>query len=163
VKAVDKFLALIEPEPMSGCWLWAGSFPACNRYGRFPRDGKWRAAHRVAWELLRGAIPDGLCVLHKCDVTACVNPDHLFLGTHTDNMRDMVSKRRHAFHRDPTRIKRGRQHGAAKLADDKILSIRNLSKRGETQAAIARQFGISQGHVWRIVHGTRWAHVGAER
>lgn len=84
----DKYI----PEPNSGCWLWIAN---ANRtgYGCLS-DSKQRLAHRISWEIHRGPIPEGLYVLHKCDVPICVNPEHLFLGTHQDNMDDMVRKGR---------------------------------------------------------------------
>lgn len=81
------------PEPNSGCWLWMRSYDE-DGYGQVHHNGKRYRTHRLAWELYRGEIPNGLLVLHKCDVTACVNPDHLFLGTVQDNATDRVRKGR---------------------------------------------------------------------
>lgn len=78
-----------------GCWLWAGSKRSEMGYGSFVVRGRSFAAHRVSWELTHGPIPPGLKVLHKCDVPACVNPDHLFLGTDKDNHQDKAAKGRH--------------------------------------------------------------------
>ena len=77
----------------SGCWLWQ----ACkdrDGYGQLQVAGRSIGAHRVSWELTNGPIPEGLYVCHHCDITNCVNPDHLFIGTNTDNMRDKVNKGR---------------------------------------------------------------------
>lgn len=84
---------LIEPEPTSGCYLWAGAVIRAG-YGKLGRRGRTLSAHRYFWEEENGPIPNGLHVLHKCDVRNCVNPDHMFLGTHGDNMRDMFAKGR---------------------------------------------------------------------
>ena len=77
-----------------GCWEWQGS-RFRNGYGRICVRGKRIGTHRYVWEVERGAIPPGMCVLHRCDNPRCVRPDHLFLGTNSDNTQDMVQKRRH--------------------------------------------------------------------
>jgi hypothetical protein len=87
---IARFWAKVEKT--DGCWLWRAQI-ACG-YGRFRSDQGNMQAHRFAWIITNGPIPDGLWVLHKCDVKICVNPEHLFLGTHEDNMADMVQKGR---------------------------------------------------------------------
>lgn len=88
---MDRFMRYALPEPNSGCWLWTAS--TFGGYGQFGMGhGHVVGAHRAAWLLLRGPIPDDLFVLHKCDVKVCVNPDHLFLGTNKDNLDDFVAK-----------------------------------------------------------------------
>lgn len=98
-KYIDRFFDKIEKT--NSCWYWTG---AINRggYGQLSIQGKSYKAHRLAWMIKYGDIPTGMCVLHKCDVTECVNPDHLFIGTHIDNVRDMVSKGRQS---------RGKEYG----------------------------------------------------
>ena len=97
-KTTQRFLAKVSASNDQGCKLWTGARIKRYGYGQFgvKVDGKWgmRRAHRVAWEIAHGPIPDGLCVLHDCDVTNCVNPAHLFLGTQTQNMADMRAKGR---------------------------------------------------------------------
>lgn len=89
----DRFWAKTIPEPNTGCWLWMGSTWG-GGYGQVRINRRTRFAHRVAWEVSNGPIPNGLFVLHRCDNPPCVNPAHLFLGTHQDNMDDMMRKGR---------------------------------------------------------------------
>lgn len=77
----------------SGCWLWAGSKNG-RGYGEIWKDGRKEMAHRVSWMIHRGPIPIGVQALHKCDIPACVNPDHLFLGSQSDNIKDAIVKGR---------------------------------------------------------------------
>jgi hypothetical protein len=87
-----KFMYRVSQEPLSGCWLWNGALRSSG-YGAAFLAGKAVGAHRAAWTLFRGEIPEGMFVCHKCDVKSCANPEHLFLGTHDDNMRDCAAKR----------------------------------------------------------------------
>jgi hypothetical protein len=116
ISVKERFFRKAIPEPNTGCWLWEGYEPP-NKYGKINIKGKQKLAHRVSYEINIGSIPDGMNVLHKCDQPACVNPDHLFIGTQQDNIDDMWAKNRfrhaslkthcingHEFSVDNTRI-----------------------------------------------------------
>ena len=151
------FLSRVSPEPNSGCWLWTGA--QRKGYGYMKVNGKNKQATHVAWELFVGPIPKrddyfGTCVLHKCDNPPCVNPDHLCLGSHQDNMRDR-SQKGHDFG-GATQVGAGNFN--AKLSEKDVLEIKKLLVK-HTQAHVAREYGISSAHIHRIKTGKRWGHV----
>lgn len=134
-----------------GCWNWMGA--RCrDGYGNFRLGNRTVGAQRITYMVYVGPIPDGLCVLHRCDNPACVNPAHLWLGTHTDNMRDSVSKGRF------TRA-HGERNGNVKLTIEKVLEIRELIARGQTRYSVARKFGASWSNINSIVRGKTWIQV----
>lgn len=106
-------------------------------------------AHRVSWELHRGAIPDGFLVLHRCDVRPCVNPDHLFIGDYSDNANDMHAKGR-------GNVPRGERHCRAKLTEEEVRKIRSDTR---TLRLIGEEYGFDKAYAWRIKHGFYWGHV----
>lgn len=93
VPVCPRFIPRLAAVPYSGCWLWTGAADS-KGYGAISAWGRVRSTHRVAWTLFRGPIPVDMTVCHRCDVTLCCNPDHMFLGTHRENMRDMAAKGR---------------------------------------------------------------------
>ncbi len=151
---LTRFSRFIEPDPFGGCWLWSGAIITNAGYGSFPMGGKSMAASRAAWLLYRGVIPAGLSVLHKCDVRACCNPDHLFLGTHRDNMADMKAKGR--SHRLA-----GSAHPASRLDEERVAEIRQRLAMGHTQRAVAADCGVTAGTIQAIHEGRTWRSVAA--
>jgi hypothetical protein len=148
----DRFWPKVDKS--GDCWLWTGAkTPFGHGVMAKPGGGAVRT-HRVSWEMHRGTIPEGLCVLHRCDVPACVNPDHLFLGDRDANNKDMQAKGRC----DRVKRPRGENHGCAKLTEDAVRQIRERRNKGETYASIARDFGVSLQTIFRTCHHN-WQHV----
>jgi Autographiviridae endonuclease len=131
------------------CWNWTAS-KLPNGYGQINVDGKHYTAHRFCWQIVYGSIPQGYCVLHRCDNRACVRPSHLFLGTTQDNTLDRQLK---------WRTRRGEQHYAAKVTEDQVREMRRRYDLGELAAHIADDFGIERRHGWLICTRKRWKHV----
>jgi hypothetical protein len=139
------------PEPNSGCWLWLGEIALRGMpYGKFKMNGKTRAAHHVSFELFNGQRIPGFQVLHHCDNPYCVNPEHLYLGTHADNMRDKISRNRCA---------KGEQL-RSKLTADQIITIRSRydGRRG-FYAKVAREFSVDGSTIRDIVLRNLWKHI----
>ena len=152
------------------CWIWVGALsPRPNGgtgYGVLWVDGQNRYAHRFAFELLVGRIPDGLCVCHKCDYPPCVRPAHLFLGTNADNIRDaskkgrLVSGDRAWQRRNPERVIRGEHHRGAKLTDQQVSQIRShTSGRHGWKTMLARKYHVGVSTISRILKGEQRAVV----
>jgi hypothetical protein len=131
-------------EKGSDCWIWIGGrdFRVGKHYGRY----RGRAAHRVAWELTRGPIPEGLQVLHRCDNPPCVKPSHLFLGTNQDNIRDMIGKGRGG----------DRKHA---LIPEQVVEIRRKYGEGASTKELAEQYDIGIRSIWSIVTYRTWKQV----
>ena len=127
------------------CWNWTGALNS-DGYGSWGGPGADKA-HRVAWRLANGEIPQGAHVLHRCDNRRCVNPDHLFLGSNADNVADKMAKNRHL---------RGEATHAARLTEDDVRAIRADSR---DNATIGRQYGVTTTTIWQIKHRKRWQHV----
>lgn len=138
----------------AGCWLWLGHFDK-NGYGQLAlpgRRGGTLQAHRFSWQLHNGPIPDGKCVLHKCDNPSCVNPKHLFLGTNYDNWHDMENKGRWK----PGGCPQGEKHPLAKLSDEQVKAIRLCSLSGPE---LARRYGVRPQTIYAVRNRETWKHI----
>jgi hypothetical protein len=161
------------------CWLWTAA-KSRDGYGVFGIGSKLTRSHRFAWVLTHGPIPHhdnyhGACVLHRCDTPACCRPDHLAIGTQTDNMRDMVTKGRNGSKTHPERVSRGDKHHSrthpecrprgekhrrAKLTDDKVIQIRSMhAAKAATLKSMAHTFGVSLSLITQVVYRKIWRHI----
>lgn len=150
--ADGRFLSFVIKGP--GCWSWSGGKYVAG-YGKFSYMGKDITAHRYSWIMYFGPIPDGMCVLHKCDNRECTNPDHLFLGSHQDNMADKDRKGRGNY---PA----GERVAASKLVAGDIREIRRLRTLDSdhwTHERLGEMFGVSQSNISYILSGKTWSHV----
>ena len=168
-KARDPVVFLMSnyvPEPNSGCWLWLGPYDQSG-YGSlyYWNDGKWRngRAHRLMLFLTSPNNDPSLLACHHCDVPACVNPDHLFWGTFSDNMRDAARKGRLRGCFVPGQKTRttgqslpGSRHGKARLTENQVMAIRASA---EPSSILAERYGIRRATVLEIINGRKWKHL----
>lgn len=157
--------------PNGDCWLWTGgkrgsrvSAKSNTFYGGFrSEDGKVVLAHRVAYALAHGPIPDSVDILHKCDTPACVRDEHLFEGNQLENMRDCWKKGRGFIPKTNHRRVRGEQSGAAKLTEMDVIAIRAAHQLANgawgTRRALALQFNVSEQNIGSIISRETWKHV----
>jgi hypothetical protein len=175
----ERFWKKVDKRGPDECWEWTGCKDECG-YGHLGVNRRAAGAHRIAWELAHGAIPEGQEVCHSCDNRGCVNEKHLFLGTHLDNMQDCAAKgRQGAAYGDkngsrlyperlvrgdthPARLhpetKQGERNGRAKLTMQIVQDIRGRQTTGESLAALAREYGVTRTTVWSIIHRKTWAY-----
>lgn len=148
------------------CWEWVGS-KLPSGYGHTSHKKKMWLAHRLSWTLANGEIPSGMVICHKCDNPPCVNPAHLFVGTHKENTQDAIKKGRYKGFKDPRSYPSwrpgrmiGSEHPKAKLTEVDIKTIRHLYfAERRLQREIGDFFGVSQMAISRIVRGAGWCHA----
>jgi len=183
----ERFMEKVDKRP-GECWEWLASRYSSG-YGMFYYESKLRGAHRVSWLLFHGEIPLGKMVCHTCDNKTCVSPDHLFIGTQTDNMRDSARKGRngsqthpekrprgdkHWTHMNPERLARGKRSGAAthpetirkgelngsaKLTEQQVLEIRDLVSTGVLRKIVAKWYDVTPTTISGITKRKLWKHI----
>jgi hypothetical protein len=170
----ERLMARSETQP-NGCVLWTGGCDG-RGYGMIHANGKAIKTHRLAYLLAHGSLPEGLLVCHNCpggDNPRCINPEHLFLGTPLDNVRDMIAKGRkrqakelpmtrgddHWSRKDPSRVARGATAGGSKIDEQTAVAIVRLLSVGTRQTEIARQLGTTYQIVHAIKQGETWRHL----
>jgi len=132
----------------NGCHIYTGGKDDCG-YGRIGVNNRYERVHRLSWEKHFGQIPDGMCVCHRCDTPACYNLDHLFLGTHAENMADRARKGRYDL--------RGTKNPSAKLTADQVERIRAAIAAGKVLKRVAEEYGVTDGMIGHIKAGRAWA------
>jgi hypothetical protein len=136
----------------TGCWIWLG-LKSQKGYGSISYQGKGVRTHRLAWQLTNGQIPPGMMVCHSCDNPSCINPDHLFLGTNSDNQKDRVSKGR----KNRGEFKKGESHWCSKLTRAQVDEMRRIRQTtGLSESKLAKMFGIGKSQSHNILIGNGW-------
>lgn len=166
---VDNFIAKQGRRGETECWIWEAG-KCSDGYGAFTIGKDSVTAHRVSYQLHFGPIPMGICVLHNCpngDNRACTNPNHLWLGTHLDNMRDMERKGRgnhpsgdrNGKRTKPECVKVGEACNLTKLTEKQVREIRALSDQGRTRVEVSRMFGVTPECISSIALRVSWKHL----
>lgn len=144
------------------CWNWTGQRTQSG-YGVTSWNGKHVRAHRASYAVFIGTIEPGMLVCHRCDNPLCINPDHLFIGSPADNVRDMKDKGRgkHANGLAAARLKspKGEQHWRAVLTETDVLQLRELKRQGATIRELSQRFNVSKFAAQAASVGTTWSHL----
>jgi hypothetical protein len=153
----DRFWARVIKT--DGCWLWRGTHT--RGYGIFSVNQTPIGAHRFSYELAHGSIPEGMFICHTCDNPGCVNPAHLWAGTHQENVTDMITKgRNYTGGNPPDRVARGERTHHAKLTASQVIEIRSRHKSNPTShAQLAKEYDVNPSMITRIINRENWKHI----
>ncbi len=155
METVEKLLSFVDASGPGACWEWTKS-TSKSGYGNISINGKTRLVHRVSFEIFNGEIPDRMIVCHRCDRRNCINPNHLFLGTHKDNTQDMIKKGRQ-------HVPLGKEHwhfnGNKKLCPDDVVKIKRKIKEGFSSVKIASDFNVTTSSISGIKNNKTWKHI----
>lgn len=146
-RPMSERLSNVMPITECGCHIWMGGTGGPLGYGAMKVNGKAIATHRLSWEESYGDIPDGMWVLHKCDIPTCINPEHLFLGDHNANMEDKRNKKRAPY---------GEGHHSTKITSEDALAIRESNQSSKVLAAL---FNLNASSIRNIRNGKRWKYL----
>ena len=148
-----KFWAHMTPEPNTGCWLWTGATHHAG-HGTVSFGGRYWQTHRLAWTLVNGSIPGGAFLCHRCNVSGCCNPAHLYVGDARSNYADARTSDRHT---------RGERIGISKLTDEDVGEIRSTyrfrDKSGRDARGLAVKYGVHHETIYKALRGATWSHV----
>jgi hypothetical protein len=153
VDILERFWSKVKIDSSDKCWEWNGGKKGGDlARGAFYYQGKSIHAHRFSWMLLNGEIPFGIQVQHTCDNGSCVNPNHLYLGTQSENLKDAFRRKRRDQH--------GENHTHNILNNRQVLEIRGRYESGDiSQRALGEEYGVARTTIEHIVIGKNWRHI----
>lgn len=150
-KRSKQFWDKVDLDHKYACWEWIGG-KCFGGYGQFRFQASGNTAHRFSWFIHFGVIPKGLCVLHRCDNRSCVNPFHLYIGSHKENTQDAIRRKRALI---------GEKNGSSKLTEKEVLQIRQEYDEMtiKNQSALARKYSVSNSTIHAVIKRTQWKHI----